>query len=134
VNDIEGAKGGSYWDGGMTDYHCHMDYASKLGDDDIVLIPHFQQHLVAGWLDKVLKWRHPSSRFLDHVVVLAPSTSFVAGLPNGKIPDRQDFKTYMDDFDGRCRYWTESVAQSQLLVDALAAFINGHNGGIVQDL
>ena len=36
INDIEGAPQGSYWDGGMTDYHCHMNYAGKLRDDEIV--------------------------------------------------------------------------------------------------
>lgn len=31
VHDIPGAPPGAYWDGGITDYHLHLDYASALG-------------------------------------------------------------------------------------------------------
>jgi hypothetical protein len=129
VRDIEGAPRGSYWDGGLTDYHCHMNYAAKLRDDEIVLVPHFQQHLIAGWLDKALKWRHrypsfSSKSFLDNVVVLAPTPEFVASLPNAKIPDRQDFHTYADDFAGRERVWTQSVNQSFQLVREFKEFLS----------
>lgn len=30
VHDIPGAPPGAYWDGGITDYHLHLDYASAL--------------------------------------------------------------------------------------------------------
>ncbi len=30
VHDIPGAPRGAYWDGGITDYHLHLNYASKL--------------------------------------------------------------------------------------------------------
>lgn len=134
VNDIAGARVGSYWDGGMTDYHCHMNYAPKLKDDEIVLVPHFQQHLIAGWLDKSLKWRHRSSAFLDHVVVLAPTAEFVAELPNRKLPDRQDFKTYMDDYEGRKQAWGSAVAMSQALTEAFKDVLSMHNQANVRDL
>ncbi|MDI9333937.1 MAG: hypothetical protein QM533_06135 [Cytophagales bacterium] len=124
VNDIQGAAPGSYWDGGLTDYHCHMNYAGQLRDDEIVLVPHFQQQLIAGWLDKSLKWRHKATRFLDNVVVLAPTAQWVRGLPNGKIPDRQDFHTYIDDFAGRVDAWSRAVSQSQQLVQEFKAFIS----------
>jgi hypothetical protein len=28
VHDIPGAPPGAYWDGGITDYHLHLDYLS----------------------------------------------------------------------------------------------------------
>ena len=28
VHDIPGAPRGAYWDGGITDYHLHLDYGS----------------------------------------------------------------------------------------------------------
>lgn len=50
VSGIDGAPPGAYWDGGITDYHLHLQYASL--DDGLVLMPHFQPTLVPGWLDK----------------------------------------------------------------------------------
>jgi hypothetical protein len=29
IHDIPGAPPGAYWDGGITDYHLHLDYASR---------------------------------------------------------------------------------------------------------
>ncbi len=124
MNDIAGAPQGSYWDGGLTDYHCHMNYAGKLHDDEIVLIPHFQKHLIAGWLDKALKWRHKSTTFLDNVVVLAPMLEWARTLPDGKIPDRQDFHVYADNFAGREKAWSGAVIQSEQLVREFKEFLH----------
>jgi hypothetical protein len=134
INDIEGAPSGSYWDGGMTDYHCHMNYAGKLRDDEIVLVPHFQKHLVAGWLDKSLKWRHKATSFLDNVVVLAPSSEFVNGLPNGKIPDRKDFHAYADNYSAREKAWSGAVKQSEQLVREFQEFLANPQIEFIQDL
>ena len=71
VHDVPGGPRGAYWDGGITDYHLHLDYAAM--DDGLVLYPHFQRHVVPGWLDKAWKRRHRASALLDNVVVLAPS-------------------------------------------------------------
>ena len=115
VHDIAGAPRGAYWDGGITDYHLHLDYAS-LGEG-LVLLPHFQPTLVPGWLDKPLKRRHRASAFLDNVVLLVPQPSWVATLPGGKLPDRGDFKVYGDDADARVRAWRIALAESQRLAD-----------------
>jgi hypothetical protein len=82
VHDIPDAPTGAYWDGGITDYHLHLNYKG------LVLYPHFQQAVVPGWLDKALKWRHKSTPFLDNTIVLAPNPEWVKTLPNGKLPDR----------------------------------------------
>jgi hypothetical protein len=46
--------------------------------------------VVPGWLDKALKWRHGSTAFLDHTIVLAPNPEWLKTLPNGKLPDRSE--------------------------------------------
>lgn len=121
VHDIPGGPRGAYWDGGITDYHLHLDYASM--DDGLVLYPHFQRHLVPGWLDKALKHRHRASERLSNVVVLAPNPEWVQTLPNAKLPDRSDFKAYGTDFAGRAKAWRSALAQSQQLADEFEALI-----------
>ena len=119
VHDIPGAPAGAYWDGGITDYHLHLDYASMA--DGLVLYPHFQRNLVPGWLDKGLRHRHRASERLANVVVLAPNPEWVKTLPNGKLPDRTDFKAYGTDHAGRGRDWRRAVALSQQLADEFEA-------------
>ncbi len=115
VHDIAGAPPGAYWDGGITDYHMHLDYTAW--HDGLVLMPHFQPTLVPGWLDKPLTRRHRASARLDNVVLLVPRPEWVATLPNGKLPDRGDFKAYGDDADARMRAWRTALAESARLAD-----------------
>jgi hypothetical protein len=117
VHDIPGAPAGAYWDGGITDYHLHLDYAAITDPGALVLYPHFQRSIVPGWLDKPFKRRHLATPRLDNVVVLAPHPQWVATLPGGKLPDRGDFKAYGDDFDGRVRAWTKACGDAQRLAD-----------------
>ena len=122
VHDIPGAPRGAYWDGGITDYHLHLDYAPMA--DGLVLYPHFQAHVVPGWLDKGLKHRHGATARLANVVLLAPSREWIrAALPNGKLPDRGDFKAYGDDVAGRQAAWSRAVAESQRLADDFATLV-----------
>lgn len=111
VLDIPGAPRGAYWDGGITDYHLHLQY---LNTEGIVLYPHFQRTVVPGWLDKGLRWRHGATSFLDRMVVLAPSQEWIATLPGGKLPDRTDITGY-GDTDARIAAWTRAVRESQRL-------------------
>lgn len=122
VHDIAGAPRGAYWDGGITDYHMHLDYAS-LGDG-LVLLPHFQPTLVPGWLDKPFKSRHRASPRLDNVVLLVPQPAWVATLPGGKLPDRGDFKAYGDDAGARMRAWRIALAESRRLADEFEQLAN----------
>ncbi len=121
VPDIPGAPTGAYWDGGLTDYHLHLNYAG-LGKR-LVLYPHFQKAVVPGWLDKGLKHRHRATRFLDNVVLLAPDPKWVAALPNGKLPDRTDFARYAGDYSARVRDWTQAAQASQQLADEFASWL-----------
>lgn len=132
VHDLPQAPRGAYWDGGITDYHLHLRYASMA--DGLVLYPHFQPHVVPGWLDKGLTHRHRASPALDNVVVLSPSPAWVAGLPGGKLPDRSDFKRWRDDEATRILTWRRALAESQRLADDLADFVAGAPDMVVRPL
>lgn len=137
VHDIPGGPRGAYWDGGITDYHLHLDYASlgqgsagELADAhgaQLVLYPHFQAQVVPGWLDKGLRHRHRASAALDNLVLLSPHPDWVRGLPGGKLPDRTDFKRFGDDVGARQRAWTTAVAESQRLAEAFADWVEGRS-------
>lgn len=120
VHDIAGAPAGAYWDGGITDYHLHLNYAAMVGDG-LVLYPHFQRQVIPGWLDKALKHRHRPSAFLDNVVLLAPHPDWVKTLPNAKLPDRADFQRYGDDVASRARDWLRAVREGERLRDEFRA-------------
>jgi predicted acylesterase/phospholipase RssA len=111
VHDIPGSKRGAHWDGGIVDYHFHWPYSAM--SEGLVLYPHFQQHIVPGWLDKALKWRHRPSPWLDNVVLLVPNPQWVAQLPGGKLPDRNDFAGLT--YEERVRRWTEAVSRAAQL-------------------
>ncbi len=131
VHDIPGGPRGAYWDGGITDYHLHLNYAQMAeqpargwgGGPGLVLYPHFQPNIVPGWLDKGLKRRHRASPMLDNLVVLSPAPDWVARLPNAKLPDRNDFKAYRHDDARRVRDWRLAVAESQRLADEFAEIV-----------
>jgi hypothetical protein len=123
VDNIAGAPPGPYWDGGITDYHLHLDYAALAGEarDGLVLYPHFQHTLVPGWLDKALRHRHRASARLANVVLLSPSAEWIATLPGAKLPDRNDFKTYVDDDGARMVAWRRAIAESERLAEEFEA-------------
>ena len=137
VHDIEGAPQGAYWDGGITDYHLHLDWqthATNSSPKGLVLYPHFQKAVIPGWLDKGLKWRHKSTAFLANTVVLAPNPEWVKTLPNGKLPDRNDFATYGQDLQARVKVWQTATSASQQLADEFAAWLQKPDLSKVQDL
>jgi hypothetical protein len=121
VPDIPGAPPGAYWDGGITDYHLHLNYNSM--DHGLVLYPHFQKAVVPGWLDKSLKWRHGATHFLDNVLLLAPDPAWIKTLPNAKLPDRTDFVRYGNNLAERVKAWTTAVRASQRLADEFAQWL-----------
>jgi hypothetical protein len=82
-----------------------------------VLYPHFQRTVVPGWLDKALRHRHRTTPALANVVVLAPHPDWVRTLPDGKLPDRTDFKRYGTDVAARAAAWCRAVAESRRLAD-----------------
>ena len=131
VHDIPGAPRGAYWDGGITDYHLHLDYKNE---DGIVLYPHFQQAVVPGWLDKSLKWRHGSSRFLDRMIVLAPNPEWVKTLPRGKLPDRNDFAYHGTNLAARVAQWKGATGAARQMADEFAAWLERPDLSLVKAL
>ena len=117
VSGIAGAPEGAYWDGGLIDYHLHLPYQR---DPGLVLYPHFNDYIVPGWLDKSIPWRRARDAALDNVILVSPSPEFVASLPNGKLPDRKDFKHYGQDHARRIRDWTYGIGESERMAEAFA--------------
>ncbi|MBU2053745.1 MAG: hypothetical protein KKC25_02040 [Proteobacteria bacterium] len=113
VRDIFGAPYGLYRDGGLIDYHISQDYSTR--DRGLILFFHHQERIIPGWMDKRLKRRRPPAQFLDSVVMVYPSEEFVAGLPDGRIPDRGDFKTFIDDPATRIANWRRTVELAEPL-------------------
>ena len=127
VRGIPHAPPGTYWDGGLIDYHLALPYA-RINDTaagGLVLYPHFVDHIVPGWFDKPLPWRRAVSSgnaWLDNVLLVSPSRVFLQTLTRGKLPDRQDFIHYGLDHNFRIRNWLLSIGEGQRLRDEFAAF------------
>jgi hypothetical protein len=150
IHDIPGAPPGAYWDGGITDYHLHLNFAAApnafnsgtadagghgaAGQRSLVLYPHFQKSVVPGWLDKGLKWRHRATHHLDTMMLLAPNPEWVKTLPGGKLPDRTDFARYGNDLASRAKAWGQAVRMSAQLVDEFQAWLEKPDMGQVQAL
>jgi len=132
VHDIPGAPRGAYWDGGITDYHLHLDYAQAA--KGLVLYPHFQQALVPGWLDKGLRWRHGATAALDTLLLLTPNPDWVRTLPRGKLPDRTDFTHFGADLPSRVQAWSRAVAESARLADEFQAWLHRPDPAALQPL
>lgn len=105
---------GVHRDGGVVDYHLDLDFGEG---DGLVLYPHFAPVVVPGWFDKGLPWRRAAGPNLDRVLLIAPSAGFVAQLPGGKIPDRNDF--YDLPAEERVRAWRRVMAASEALAEEL---------------
>jgi hypothetical protein len=120
IHDIPLAPPGAHWDGGITDYHLHLDYRAQ---QRLVLYPHFQPHVVPGWLDKAWKHRHGATPFLDRVILLCPTSEWVASLPHAKLPDRTDFTAYAHDVPGRIRVWQSATAAAAQLAEEWAQWL-----------
>ena len=133
VRDPRGAPRGEYWDGGLIDYHLLLPYAQL---PKLVLYPHFAPQVTAGWLDKFLPWRrhqraHP---WLDNVLLLSPSPSLLARMPNGKLPDRNDFHRYGIDHKARQRDWRRAIGEAQRFADESTAWLERPDPSLLQPL
>jgi len=110
VKNIYGAPNGVYRDGGLTDYHINQRYAHN--ECDVTLLFHHQERIIPGWLDKSLKYRQTKAEFLDNLLMIHPSESFIKKMPSGKIPDRNDFKEYINNPAMRTKNWWRAVELS----------------------
>ena len=122
VRDPAGAPRGDYWDGGLIDYHLLLPYSQLPG---LVLYPHFVPFVTAGWLDKFVPWRKAARahRWLDNVLLIAPSPQLLARLPNRKLPDRSDFYRYGLDHPARQRDWRRAISECNRFADEVMAWL-----------
>lgn len=116
IKNIPNAPSGMYRDGGIIDYHFDIN----LQDTGLTLYPHFNSQPKSGWFDKKSK-RTVKSENYAKTLLLCPSAEFVASLPYGKIPDRNDFVD-LDD-NSRIKYWRTVFSETQKMVDSLHDFI-----------
>lgn len=113
VKNIAGAPQGTYRDGGLLDYHLDLPWDT----DGIVLYPHFSERITPGWFDKPWKWRNANPQRQTTTLLVAPSKEFLANLPYGKLPSRDDFKRFVGDDAARQAYWKKAIAESERLGD-----------------
>ena len=138
VRHIPGAPTGTYWDGGLIDYHLALPYSRLLQDkpSNLVLYPHFTDHIIPGWLDKAFAWRRASkgknTHWLDNVLLIAPSTAFIRSLPRQKVPDRNDFIFHGTNHQLRIQEWRQSIGASQRLREAFASFVINPDTRLIQ--
>jgi len=139
VRGIAGAPPGTYWDGALVDYHLQLPYRRLTRGGArrrVVLYPHFNDYVTPGWLDKHLPWRRKSRHhpWLEDVLLVAPSRSFLATLPNGKLPDRKDFYRYGQDHASRIRDWERAISECGRFADALLAWLQRPDPSLLKPL
>jgi hypothetical protein len=117
MREIPGLPTGRFLDGGLTDYHLNQRYLGR--DQGIVLFPHFQRRIVPNWFDRYLQRRRPKDDALACVLQIHPSEEFVASLPGGAIPTRDDFVRMVDRPEERMRLWREVASRSLELGEQL---------------
>ena len=131
VRDPQGAPAGLYMDGGLADYHLRENYARATTSPGITLFPHFQRRIVPNWFDRYWSRRVPSASVLDSVLQIYPADEFIARLPDGRIPNREDFFTYTGNPQERIRRWNEAATLSD---DLGQAFLDDLEQGRIPDL
>lgn len=110
IRDIYGAPYGYYIDGGLIDYHLNQSFNAHA--DDLTLFFHHQERIIPGWLDQRLKNRRPPQEIMDNVLMVFPADHFLARLPGGKVPERTDYITYIDEPARRKDNWRKAVAMA----------------------
>jgi len=114
VRDIYGAPNGTYRDGGFTDYQLNQRYSGGKGAAVTLMFNH-QERIIPAWLDKGLTFRRPPERYLEDLLMVYPSDDFIRKLPYRQIPDRKDFKRYVNNPLARIRNWRQAVTTSKHL-------------------
>ncbi|WP_424987883.1 hypothetical protein [Microbulbifer sp. S227A] len=128
VQNPHGAPAGNYRDGGITDYHFDLAFRHPQG---LALYPHFFPYMVPGWFDKSLSWRWVRGGAMENTLLVAPSPAFVASLPYGKIPDRDDFRRLTED--ELRKYWNTVADMNRRLADDFFELWQSGNRGALAD-
>ncbi len=110
VRNPFGAPPGVYRDGGLVDYHLNTRFGET--DEDVTLFFSHQGRIVPTWLDKRLSYRRPRKEALENVLMIHPTEAFVEALPGGRVPEREDFRTFWKDPGQRMENWRRAVEMS----------------------
>lgn len=129
VTNISGVDSGVYRDGGLLDYQLNQDYSP--GKDGLTLFFHYQERITPGWFDKRLTWRKPSEDVTNRVLQIYPGQDFVDLLPDKRIPDRNDFITFVKSPSERIKRWDKVSKISEVLADY---FFESVESGKIKDL
>ncbi|HOJ51565.1 MAG TPA: hypothetical protein PLT64_02490 [Syntrophales bacterium] len=113
VRNIWGAPPGTYRDGGLTDYQLNSAFPPE-AEVGLTLCFLHQAAIIPRWLDKKLD-RRPDPKRVKKTILVVPSAEFIARLPEGKVPERDDFIHYLSDPERRMRNWREAVRCSSHL-------------------
>jgi hypothetical protein len=104
--------GSHYLDGGLSDYHIRR----RLGDPQrIALLFSHQRRIVPAWFDKYLPWRAPARAATDNLLLVHPTPEFLALLPDGQVPSREDFTRFVSRPAERIHRWRSAAAASDRL-------------------
>ena len=103
------------------------------------MYPHFTPSVTPGWLDKFLPWRKQGVKgrggeWLANMILIAPSPEFLARLPNGKLPDRNDFYRYEGNHPGRIAAWRRAIAECERMVEEAARWLEKPDLKMAQSL
>lgn len=115
VDDIQEVQG-QLWDGALIDYHLGLNYKPE----GLILFPHFTDEIIPGWFDKKTRRRY-TGESMDRMIMISPTQKFIKSLPDAKLPDQDDFTTYLNDNDKRIRHWYEVADRSKALAAELDA-------------
>jgi hypothetical protein len=126
VLDLPGAGVGGYLDGGLADYHVNQQL--RCHDGVIAMFSH-QARVVPGWFDKSLGWRE-SAQTCSDLLVVYPSAEFIASLPGGRVPTRDDFFEFERAPEQRMERWRQVAVRSRELG---AAFLDDLQTGRIAE-
>ena len=129
---IHGRASARYLDGGLSDYHV----SQRLGErDELALLFSHDRRIVPAWFDKYLPWRTPAQHVTDNLLLVHPSAEFLARLPGGAVPSREDFTRLVNEPAERIRRWRVAIDESRRLGEEFLADIeHGRVAGRVQPL
>jgi hypothetical protein len=118
VRELAGLPRGAWRDGGLTDYHLAARWHQG---DGITLLPHFAPQVLASWFDQ-LRRRPPSlpAAVVADLLVVSPTAEWIASLPGGRLPHRDDFLIDAERPRERQQRWLTVAARARELGERLA--------------
>lgn len=112
------APSARYLDGGLSDYHVSQWLGAR---ERIALLFSHGRRIVPAWFDKYLPWRVPPRVATDNLLLVHPSAEFIARLPGGRVPSREDFTQLAARPEERIARWRTAVDESRRLGEQFLA-------------